>query len=442
MLLAVCLGLVGTQASGADAYHFVNGHLITGLDGEPAAEPLELTVSGERITAVGADLASPESAVRIDLDGGYLIPGLTEMHAHVPAPDQGDTYRDEVLFLYLANGITTIRGMLGHPDHLRLREDIAAHTVLGPRLFTSGPSFNGSSVSGPDEARQMVADQAAAGYDFLKIHPGLTLAEYDAMSAAAHGRGIPFAGHVPAEVGLLHALAGGQASIDHLDGYVQALVPGLSGDDSGLFAIGLTPRADGALIGSVVAETVAAGAAVVPTETLLENFAAADPESVFDRPQNVYLPPDLRERYRERLTGTGSGLNRASAARFLELRKTLIRALHDSGALMLLGSDAPQIYNVPGFSAHRELTAMVAAGLTPAQALVMGTRNPAIFFGQETEFGQLKPGMAADLVWLRENPLDGIAGTTTIEGVMVRGHWLDRAELDAGLAAIAARNTD
>jgi len=437
----LCALFFSTADASTASYHFVNGTVITMASGddEPRSTA-ELMVEGETIVAIGSDLAPAEGSIRIDLQGGYLVPGLAEMHAHVPSPAQGETYRDEVLLLYVANGITTIRGMLGNPAHLALKKALIEHEVLGPRLITSGPSFSGASVSSPQQAAKMVEDQVEAGYDFLKIHPGLSRTEYDAVARTARRLGISFAGHVPADVGLLHALESGQASIDHLDGYVQALVPDLGSDNSGLFAFGLTPRADRELIDAVVSATLNAGAAVVPTETLLENFAATDLDSVTGRPQNDYLPASLFDNYTQALSGRGSGLNRAAATRFLDLRKNLIRALHDGGVLMLLGSDAPQIFNVPGFSAHRELEAMTAAGLTPHQALVLGTRNPAIFFDAENQFGTLVPGLAADLIWLLENPLDRISHTRSIQGVMVRGRWLDRDTLDEKLSEIAGRN--
>jgi imidazolonepropionase-like amidohydrolase len=435
LLIVLALTALAPEARPA-AHHFVNGHIVTDRDAQPA----EVLVVDGRIHAIGPALTAPEDAVVIDLEGGYLMPGLTEMHAHVPGPRQGEAYRDEVLFLFLANGVTTIRGMLGDPTHLQLRDDLIAGRVLGPRLITSGPSFRGDTVSSPEQAVRMVEAQAAAGYDFLKIHPGLTRPEYDAIAAAAKRLGIPFAGHVPAEVGLMHALTSGQATIDHLDGYIQALVPGLAGDDSGLFAIGLTDRADPEGIDDLVGATLAAGAAVVPTETLLENFAEADPATVIDRPQNAYLPRELLDGYRRALEGRSAGLTRASAIRFMELRKRLIRELHQGGVAVLLGSDAPQIFNVPGFSVHRELQAMTAAGLTPADAIILGTRNPALFFGMPKEFGSIRTEASADLVWLTANPLEDIANTTKIRGVMVRGRWLDRAFLDAGLEQIAGRH--
>ena len=152
-----------------------------------------------------------------------------------------------------------------------------------------------------------------------------------------------------------------------------------------------------------------------------------------------YLPPDLRQRYIERQQRVASEIDAETAAGFLATRKALIKALHDAGVPVLLGSDSPQTFNVPGFSIHRELESMLAAGLTPFEALATGTSAPAAFFGT-SDWGVIAPGRAADLILLTANPLLDIAATRRIEGVMVRGRWLDRAELDEGLAAIAARH--
>jgi imidazolonepropionase-like amidohydrolase len=363
------------------------------------------------------------------------------MHAHVPGSRQGIGYRDDVLFLYVANGITTVRGMLGDASHLKLRETLSRHEIVGPRLVTSGPSFNGNSVSGPAQAERMVREQASAGYDFLKIHPGVPRDAYDAIAETANELGIAFAGHVPADVGLLHALESGQATIDHLDGYVQALVPNPADAGGGLFALDLLPQVDDSRIDVVVAATRDAGAWVVPTETLLENFAAAaNINSIDARPQNAYLPRSVRSRYLQALSG--NAIDAAAASQYLDLRKRIIRELHAAGVGILLGSDAPQIFNVPGFSAHRELASYVAAGLSPFEALKTGTVNPARYFGREDESGTLSPGKSADIIWLSANPLTDIANTQSIQGVMLRGEWLDRLTLDAGLAKIAADHAD
>jgi imidazolonepropionase-like amidohydrolase len=117
----------------------------------------------------------------------------------------------------------------------------------------------------------------------------------------------------------------------------------------------------------------------------------------------------------------------------------LIRALHEAGAPLLVGSDAPQIFNVPGFSAHNELEALVKAGVPVHAVLQAATINVARHFKREGEFGAIAAGQAADLVLLDADPLVDIANSRRIAGVMVRGQWFDRAALDAMLAGVAAR---
>ncbi|MDP6377343.1 MAG: amidohydrolase family protein [Pseudomonadales bacterium] len=117
----------------------------------------------------------------------------------------------------------------------------------------------------------------------------------------------------------------------------------------------------------------------------------------------------------------------AAVRAYVDMRRNLLRSLHAAGVGILLGSDSPQIFNVPGFSIHRALQSMVEAGLTPYEALVTGTVNPARFFDQEQAFGSLQPGTEADTVLLNSNPLDDISNTRDIRGVMVTGRWLDEA---------------
>jgi len=130
-----------------------------------------------------------------------------------------------------------------------LRERLRRHEILGPTLYTSGPSFNGTSAPDPQTARRMVLEQKAAGYDFLKIHPGLSRETFDMLARTADSVGIRFAGHVPAAVGLDRALAARYASIDHLDGYVERLAGWTPGaGPEGFFGLLLADRVDTALI--------------------------------------------------------------------------------------------------------------------------------------------------------------------------------------------------
>jgi imidazolonepropionase-like amidohydrolase len=162
-------------------------------------------------------------------------------------------------------------------------------------------------------------------------------------------------------------------------------------------------------------------------------------DALTHRPEMRFVSRETQSEWAEvkRTVLTETGSSRASAERTMDTRRRLIRALHAGGAGLLLGSDAPQIYNVPGFSIHRELEALVAAGLTPYQALETGTRNVAVFFGTLPQTGTIEVGKRADLVLLEGNPLTDIRNTGRQAGVMFRGRWLGRAEIQSRLDAIA-----
>lgn len=446
LMACAALGAAADELPPVRDVAFVNVRVLTMTDATPRAGHTVIVRDG-RIHAVGpsAEVAPGADDHVIDGDGRTLIPGLSEMHAHVPVPqgpNQPPGYTEDVLMLWVANGVTLARGMLGHPSHLELRKRIDAGELLGPRLIISGPSFSGQSVDAIDAAVQRVHDQVEAGYDFLKIHPGLTREQYDAIAEAADDADIRFAGHVPVNVGLPRAFAAGQETIDHLDGYLHILVrdPGAHPDAArSFFGIGLLPHVDRAAIATAAAETRNSGAAVVPTETLFDNFrlAAVDLDALLARPENVYLPPDLLAAYRARLEDAGE--MEALFTEFMSVRGEIISALHRAGVPILLGADTPQIMNVPGFAARRELELMVAAGLTPFAALESATIAPARFYGAEGRFGSIVPGAEADLVLLRADPLEDIANVGSIDGVMLRGRWLDRSFLDAQLERIRER---
>ena len=314
----------------------------------------------KKITTQAID---PEDyAIHIDGENKYLMPGLSEMHAHIPGPNTSRERLEETLFLYLSNGVTTIRGMLGHEMHLKLKEEVAHGEVLGPRIYTSSPSLNGNSVRSPEEAREKVTAYANAGFDFLKIHPGIQREVFDTLVATAREHNIPFAGHVPVDVGIRHALESGFASIDHIDGYLEGLVPvelQLDPTANGFFGYNFTDETDTNLIVELVALTKEKQVWIVPTQSLFERwFAPTDVDELLAQPEMQYMPASTLEQWRTRKiqsTGPDSGFDREKWERFINIRRQLLKVLHDHGHGMVLGSDAPQLFNVPGLSIHREI---------------------------------------------------------------------------------------
>ncbi len=425
----------------AETVAFVNVNVIP-MTSEIVQLQKTVMVTDGKITLV-ADVDTtpiPKDILVIDGTDRYLMPGLSEMHGHIP--DTGSESLERILHLYVANGITLMRGMLGQPSHLQLRQDILDGKVLGPRLVTSGPSFNGRSVQSPSQARQMATAQFDAGYDFLKIHPGLTREEFDAVAGTATSLGIPFAGHVPADVGIKRALQAGIATIDHLDGYMQSLLPpheDPSGGFEGFFGLLLANQAEESKIAPIVAATRRASTWNVPTQSLFVHVVAEESSSTMSaRPEMRYMPDATVRQWAESKDRVTSDHEYSldTANRAIEIRQRIIKALQTSGAGLLLGSDSPQVFNVPGFSIHRELQYLVDAGLSPYEALLTGTVNPAQFFGRADVAGTIEVGREANLVLLDANPLDDISAARRVHGVMLRGRWISSVERDQMLEAL------
>lgn len=393
-------------------------------------------------------LTAPADATVVNGEGRYLMPGLAEMHAHVPP---GASFPSEavgdILFLYLANGITTIRGMLGSPYQIPLAEALARDEAVGPNFYVGAPSLNGNTVRAPDDAERLARAHAAAGYHFLKIHPGLSLEAWDRMIETARQESITFAGHVPADVGLVHAIETGMSTVDHLDGYVDAVAPldVQAQVNAGQIRLGgLFKGIDEAKLEEIVRLTVDRDVYVVPTMYLWENlYGAPDVDAMLAQPEMKYVSRRQHAAWRRQASGGPRGTPEEVAA-YLDLRKRILKALSDAGAGILMGTDSPQLFNVPGFALQREIAVMTDAGMSNYEILKSGTaavgRYVAGHLGLDGAFGTVEAGQRADLVLLEANPLDDLANLTQRAGVMVRGRWMPRAEIDAGLGALAAKH--
>jgi imidazolonepropionase-like amidohydrolase len=410
------------------------------MDNERVLAHQTVVTKNGRITAVGAlkKVKYGKDALVIDAQGKYLMPGLAEMHAHVPPIDDMEPMK-EVVTLFAVNGITTIRGMLGHPKHLELRNKIQNGEILSPHFYTTGPSFNGMSVKSPEESAAMVRRQKEAGYDYLKLHPGLSRQKFDSIAAAAKKVGIPFAGHVSFGVGVWRAIEAGYSSIDHLDGFIEGLVPGIETmveQQTGLFGIFVAEKADTTQIPRLMEALKRNKIWVVPTQSLAERWMS--PTYTAD---DFRKDPDLKYMKKETVEQWISSKNNlmnnpefnvTKATNFVKLRRKLIRECQENGVGLLLGCDAPQIFNVPGFSTHNELEYLVLSGLTPYQALRTGTINVANYLNLN-DAGVVRQGAVSDLVLLNSNPLADIKQTRNIAGVMIGNKWMDKQYIDGEL---------
>ena len=251
---------------------------VVPMDRERVLAGQTVLVADGRIVRMGfaAEVDIPDGATVIDGRGKYLMPGVAEMHGHYPNPNERE-FTEAVLYLYVANGVTLVRGMQGNASHLPLRDAVEAREIMGPRLLVCAPSMSGDDVTRPEDARRLVREAAAAGFDHLKVHERLTPEVYLAIAETATEVGLTWSGHVSNLVGLYSALEQGQSTVDHLDNYIEAMIE----DREAVASIGfldlprVVPQVDESKIGDVVAATVQAGAGVVPTQVLWETFFLA-----------------------------------------------------------------------------------------------------------------------------------------------------------------------
>lgn len=432
---------VSSSPSQPEIIAFTNVNVIP-MDKEQVLENQTVIVENGRITAVSpsAEAKPPKNAKIIDGKGKYLMPGLAEMHGHIPGADQPQ-YGEDVLFLYISNGVTTVRNMLGTSYQLQLKERVKNNEIPGPTIFAASPWLSPENVPTPKAADSIVRAHKAAGFDLLKIG-SITPEVYRQMAETAHEIDMPFGGHIPEAVGLTGALDARQTSIDHYDRYVEFLVPAdekTQNRTNGFFGSGLIDLIDRDKIDEAIHMTLEAGTWNVPTLSLIELLASDEPaEEIIKRPEMKYMPKQVLEgwvKFKNDYKKREDFQPEATSA-LVEFRRDLTKRLLDAGAPIALGSDAPQFFHVPGFSIHHEMESMVDAGLSPYEVLITGTRAPAEYFGTQEEFGTVLSGRRADLILLNANPLEDITNVQDRAGVMVRGTWLPEEEIQERLKKI------
>ena len=351
-------------------------------------------VAGDRIDAIIESKAPLPKASRIIRgNGGFLIPGLWDMHVHL-------TERD--LPILVAYGVTGVRDMGNVLADVDLwRGKIAAGGLVGPHILRVGPILNGMeygpvqlAIENETQARTAVRVLKKVGVDAIKVHAALPRDAYFALADEAKKQSIPFVGHVPRSVTPLEASNAGQASLEHIQTIFEGQFPPKPDSEPQLFA--------------AFAKN---GTAYDPT--LVAYRGSTEPQNV--DPELVRLHPDL-------IPG-----RKQLFARFLEL----VGMMNREHVTLLAGTDLSTNFKwiSPGASLHDELDLLVAAGLSPMEALQAATRNPGRFL--HIDAGTIEVGKRADLVLLDANPLDDIRNMRLIRAVVLDGKLLDRSRLDA-----------
>jgi len=416
---------------------------------------------GDQITAVTSSDTAPATQRTIDGTGKFLIPGLWDFHVHLTFDDN---FTDSMPALFLSYGITSVRdtGGLMH-KMLPVVEKMRSKDAVAPRVFFSGPLLDGDFVvydgesrpeigvrnSTPDEARAAIAELAAQGVDFIKIYEMVSPAVFDAMIETANELGLPIDSHVP--LSMRARVAGPSVdSIEHLRNIEMDCASnaaelhetrlellenpnGMPGAElrSSLHSLQRLP-AIGTYDEEQCDQTLAALGSTMQVPTLrLGAFSLARPfrrddwEAALSR-----IPPKVREEWQ---ASANSMEQVQEYIEFGEWAIFLTGRMNSRGIPIGAGTDTPILLAIPGYSLHSELEFLVRAGLSPLEALGSATVRPAEYFALQDEIGTIDPGKKADLVLLDANPLQDIANTKKISGVVTKGVYYDREALLARL---------
>ncbi len=465
--LAALLGSVARRPAPTPAYDLVINHVsVVDVATGQLRPDQTVAVAGGKIVRLGpAAQAHYAARQTVDGTGRYLLPGLWDMHVHFRGGDSLAAANKKSLTLYLAHGITTVRDCGGDltPRIFQWRQEEAAGTLAGPRLFTSGPKIDGPGatwpgsleVTTPAQVRHALDSLQKLRVDYVKIYDSKLSGEaYLETIAQAEKRGLKTTGHMPYSVTLGEAVNRGLDATEHLYYVFKAC----SGKEDSLTALVRNSLNSSKPLGlftmlPAVYDTYSPAAAqrifrlmashhtaAVPTLAIGKTLAElADNDHAHDS-LRAYIDPKIQRTYAKRLAGARqqSAAARAFAQKLEAKFMTLVPQMQAAGVTILAGSDSGSFnsFTYPGASLHEELGLLVQAGLTPAQALRAATLNGAAFMGVASRSGSIAEGKDADLVLLTANPLADIANVRKIAAVVSRGKLYSRADLGRLMLAI------
>jgi hypothetical protein len=385
------------------------------MSGEGLLKDQTVIVENGRFTAIGAvsEVTVPAGAERVQMGSGkYLIPGLTEGHAHTQ-------FSLSQFLVYLTRGVTTVREMDGFPWMLKAREMAARNELLIPNLYVAGHilshrawPFYMTQVDTVEEVQLRVDTQAEAGYDFIKIHNSMPEPLYSALFDAAGAHDLDVVGHIPGEIPITDAIAAGQRTNEHFKGYI--------------FDENLTITSQ-----DYVAATAGSDLWNAPSfSNYHDHRRGVEAVQLVKRENSLRLVPRwMREEWQQQADMPVDGLTELRQSIYPKSREIYTRLSTVTDKFFAGTDTGGYAFMVPGYALQEEVRIFQDLGLSPYEALKTATINPAIAMRREAVMGSIEVGKRADFVLLAANPLDNTENLGTIQGVGLRGIWLDRDAL-------------
>ncbi len=440
---AGCAGDSPESAAPASSAVVYDGATLIDGTGLPATEAARLVVDQGAVIAVGpqAEIEMPSGATVVDLSGKTVMPALVNLHGHVGF-QRGLTYdaanytRENIVdhlnrYAYYGVGVIVSLGTDAGDVWSGIRRDQEAGNLGGARLFTAGRGLarpnagpgaaalrtSAYGVTSEEDGRRYVQELAAQGVAFVKVWVDdrggsvekLEPALYRAIIEEAHQHGLDVIAHVFYHDDAEELVAAG------VDGFAH-LVRDREMDDT--------------LVAAIVEHDVF----IMPNIGISERGRHSSPPPWLAAPILAEtVAADVLARAADSFSRRAADAAERAARSYEQMERSLAR-LHAAGASLVLGSDSGVQDHFYGFSAHRELELMVAAGLSPMDAIVIATSRSADRLGLD-DAGRLAPGARADFIVLDASPLDDVTNTRRISDVYIGGTAVDRAAQRAGWAA-------
>ncbi|HEU0311080.1 MAG TPA: amidohydrolase family protein [Sphingomicrobium sp.] len=424
-----------------------------------------VAVRNGEIIAAGPDRAVARrvsAAQTIEATGKFVMPGLWDMHVHFGGGPELIQENKDLLPIYVAYGVTSVRDCAADLSDsvIQWRSEVAAGSLLGPTIYTSGPKLEGYKplwkgtieVGTPTEVNAALDRLHSMQVDFVKITDNTLKPDiFEYAVRAARARGLKISAHTPFALTIEQAARAGLSSVEHLDYLIKAGSPqevaiGADhvagklnyGEASDRFVETFDPEyARGAYD-----RLAKLGLSVTPTLNMSRILAYLDREDHRDDAALALIGPGIRKTYDWRVERAAKSTPAQVAARHkeYELSVKVLPMLRNAGIPILAGTDAGYLnsFNYPGIGLHDELQRYVEAGLTPREALASATLTGPNFLGHADRYGAVAKGKAADILILDANPLQYIGATRRIHGVVLKGQWLNRAALDRLLESAKA----
>jgi hypothetical protein len=455
LCISTGLSAYGQHAEG-EQFILANVRVID-VAANQASGPRDLLISDGRIIA--ADTKPAATATRIDGDGLFVMPALWDMHAHIRHP------LAETLILpqFIANGVTGIREMNSEcdspdggdfclPRMQQWQDQIESGEILGPRFlalssFPVNPPWDYQASE--EEIRGLVAEMDRRGVDLIKTYFRLSPQAFLWLADEAGKRGLDFAGHLPMQMRSEEAASAGLRSLEHARDFLFDCYAGSTEFRAQARTQNPEPAVRRQMVDGFDPEVCQRSFATfiqndtwyVPTHVTRRLDALASDPAFRNDPRLRYIWPEVRQQWQrdaDNMAALAENPGDAEAMlAFYEKGLEITGLAHEAGVRILLGTDSGDSYSFFGSSVHDELAELVNAGLSPAEALAAATSSAAEFLHLEEDYGTVEPGKVADLLLLRENPLQDIHHSRSIEGLLFNGNYYDRQALDQLLEEVA-----